>query len=238
MHDYVPFQVGGYVLAGGKSSRMGKDKALMQLAGKPLIRHAVTKLSRICSDVHILSSNHELAPFAPLVPDLHPDCGPIGGIEAALLRSTYEWNAFLAVDMPFLPSAYLWGWMSEWMRTEDDGARIRMFTADDRPQPGFCLLHRDVAPFFFDAIKRGELKLMSVFETAGRELALRRGFPPEAGLWSVPATGSGTMPGKIRLPEWLYVSDAQRAAERLWFSNLNTPWDFAEAEAHLDALDA
>jgi molybdopterin-guanine dinucleotide biosynthesis protein A len=82
---------------------MGTVKALLQLGGKPLIEHAVTKLRRICADVHILSSNSELAPYAPLVRDIHPNCGPLGGIEAALLHSPYDWNLFLAVDMPFYP---------------------------------------------------------------------------------------------------------------------------------------
>ncbi|XWK49511.1 NTP transferase domain-containing protein [Tunturiibacter empetritectus] len=75
----VPEEVGGYVLAGGKSSRMGRDKALLELAGKPLVRHAVTKLRRVCMDVRILSGNPELAAYAPIVADLHPGCGPMGG---------------------------------------------------------------------------------------------------------------------------------------------------------------
>ena len=80
----LPPELGGYVLAGGRSSRMGTDKALLLLAGKPLIAHAVVKLGRLCQDVRVLSANSALAPYAPLVPDLHPDCGPIGGIEVAL----------------------------------------------------------------------------------------------------------------------------------------------------------
>ena len=76
--------VGGYVLAGGRSSRMGRDKALLELAGKPLVLHAVTKLRRVCAEVSVLSDNPELARYAPLVRDLHAGCGPMGGIEAAL----------------------------------------------------------------------------------------------------------------------------------------------------------
>ena len=104
-------QVGGYVLAGGRSSRMGRDKALLELAGKPLIEHAVTKLRRVCAEVHILAGaegeHAGLARYAPLVHDLHPGCGPISGIEAALTHTTHDWNLILAVDVPFLPTALL-----------------------------------------------------------------------------------------------------------------------------------
>ena len=237
MAQYAPFQVGGYVLAGGYSSRMGTDKALLQLAGKPLIQHAVTKLRRTCSAVHILSSNPALAPYAPLVPDIHPNCGPVGGMEAALLHSPYDWNLFLAVDMPFLPTAYIWGWTRHWMQSADDGARIRIFSDDGRPHPGFCFLHKDVLPFLSKAISEQDLKLMRVFEAAGRELALRRGFPPEAVLWNAPATAVQTTQGKEGLAEWCSVTEAQQAASPLWFINLNTPEDFALAETHTGALD-
>src|ERR1039457_2185492 len=91
----TPLPISGYVLAGGRSSRMGTDKALLQLAGKPLIAHAVAKLRRICADVHILGSKPALAAFAPLVPDLHPNCGPVGGMEAALAHSTQDWSLIL-----------------------------------------------------------------------------------------------------------------------------------------------
>jgi molybdenum cofactor guanylyltransferase len=76
----TPLHISGYVLAGGRSSRMGTDKSLLPLAGKSLIQHAVAKLLRVCADVHILGSNPALAAYAPLVPDIHPNCGPIGGI--------------------------------------------------------------------------------------------------------------------------------------------------------------
>jgi molybdenum cofactor guanylyltransferase len=235
----VPEEVGGYVLAGGKSLRMGQDKALLKLAGKPLVRHAVKKLRRVCMDVRILSDNPALEEYAPIVPDMHPGCGPMGGMEAALAHSVFEWNLFLPVDMPFLPSAFVQASLSLWIHAPPTkGARIRMFSVDGRPQPGFCLLHKDVKPFLTKALENGEFKLMPLFQKAGTELALRQGLLPEEGLWNVPMTGFRVTPGPKRLKaDWCYTTEAQQRAEHLWFANLNTPEDFSEAKRHIAALD-
>jgi molybdopterin-guanine dinucleotide biosynthesis protein A len=234
----VPEEVGGYVLAGGKSSRMGRDKALLELAGKPLVRHAVKKLRRVCMDVRILSGNPELAEYAPIVPDLHPGCGPLGGMEAALVHSIFEWNLFLPVDMPFLPSAFVLGWLRNWLHEDKTrGAFVRLFTVDGRAQPGFCLLHKEVKPFLLAALERGEFKLLPVLEVAGRELALRHGFPPGRGLWNVPMTGFRATRGSGQEEDWCFTTEAQEETKHLWFANLNTPEEFAEAERHVDALD-
>jgi molybdenum cofactor guanylyltransferase len=243
MSNGVPLELGGYVLAGGRSSRMGRDKALIELAGKPLIEHAVKKLRRVCRSVCILGTNPALKRYAPLVPDIHPDCGPIGGMEAALTHSLYDWNVFLAVDMPFLPAGFICNWTAAWLKPEmerDFGPGIRMFSSDGRPQPGFCLIHKEVGPFLSEAIERREFKLMKVFEAAGMELGLRRGSRL-TGLWNVPATGLESpivAEATFSARDWRRITDAQRAAQFLWFANLNTPEEFAVAEAHSDALDA
>ena len=236
----LPEEIGGYVLAGGHSSRMGRDKSMLNLAGKPLVYHAVKKMRRVCMDVRVLSGRAELAAYAPLVFDLHADCGPMGGMEAALAHSIFEWNLFLPVDMPFLPSALIDGWVRHWLRESsrrDRGARVRMFMVGGRPQPGFCMLHRDVQPYFTEALERGEYKLMPTLMAAGRELAKRDGFPPRAGLWKPSMTGFRATRGRGLGERWLATTAAQQAAMHLWFANLNTPEDFAEAERHVDALD-
>jgi molybdenum cofactor guanylyltransferase len=236
----VPHEVGGYILAGGKSSRMGRDKALMELAGKPLIRHAVKKLRRVCMDVRILSNNEELESFAPIVRDLHPGCGPISGMEAGLLHSIFEWNLFMAVDMPFLPSSFVFSVVRHFVRDAergDRGVRVRMYTVDGRPQPGFCLLHKDLAPFLTAALERGEYKLLPALRSAGRELAERDGFMPGRGFRCVPFKGFRSRVSEGKFEDWMYPSEAQERAMPLWFANLNTPEEFAEAEQNLDALD-
>jgi molybdenum cofactor guanylyltransferase len=236
-----PHEVGGYILAGGKSSRMGRDKALLELAGKPLIRHAVKKLRRVCMDVRILSNNEELGAFAPIVCDIHPGCGPMSGMEAGLRHSVFDWNLFMAVDMPFVPSAFLFWWLGGRLsvkRNEVLGpAWVQMFEQDGRPQPGLCLLHRDVAPFLTEAIGRGEYKLVPVLRAAGQALAEKGGFLPGSGFFCLPVVEFGGLEGGTYEPPWMYTTEAQQRAMPLWFANLNTPEEFAEAERHLDALD-
>lgn len=212
---------------------MGRDKALVQLAGKPLIEHAVIRLSRICSDVHILSNNRVLSDYAPLVHDLHPDCGPIAGIEAGLAHSLHDWNLFLPVDMPFLPTALIHGWtyatgLARSLATDSPG--VRVLTVDGQPQPVLSLLHKAVIPFLSRSIRRGNYALMHAFEQVGRELP--------SGLTSVAAE---EIPASARArrngPSWKSLTAAQLAARPLWFLNLNTPEDLTLAQAHVAALD-
>lgn len=238
----VPSEIGGYVLAGGRSSRMGRDKALIELAGKPLIWHAVKKLRRVCMDVRILSANLELEAYAPLVPDLHPGCGPLGGFEAGIAHSIFDWNLFLPVDMPFLPSSFLDHWVRGTLRDEKRGVRIAMFTADDLPQGALAMLHREALPYIAEAIEGQRLKVYPVLEAAGRELAAKQGITVGKVFrnlrWGVEGRFS-SKEGRFgpRQEPWRFTTEAQQAARHLWFANLNTPEDLAEAEANAVALD-
>jgi molybdenum cofactor guanylyltransferase len=238
----VPSEIGGYVLAGGKSSRMGRDKALMELAGKPLLAHAVKKLQRVCMDVRVLGGNPEFAAYAPIVPDLHPECGPLGGMEAALKHSIFDWNLLMPVDMPFLPSAFLDYWVRQTLAREKRGARLAMFTVDAVPQPTLTLVHRDVTPFVTNAVERGKFKLYPVLELSGRELATKQGVLLGEAFRNLPWNDQSTFwatPNLVgpRQEVWLATTESQQAAKHLWFANLNMPEEFAEAERHLDALD-
>ncbi len=200
----MPHAVSGYVLAGGKSSRMGRDKALLELGGRPLVALAVEKLRAVCAEVRILSSRPELAEFAPLVPDVHPGCGPLGGIEAALLDATCAWRLFLPVDMPFVRAEFLEEWRRQVLLVKS--GRVALFTVGERPQPTLCLLHREVTPFVQQAVERGEFKLYPVLAGAARSLAAAREISFEEVLLT------GTVP------------------DGGMFANVNTPDEFAEAE--------
>jgi molybdopterin-guanine dinucleotide biosynthesis protein A len=207
---------------------MGTDKALLKLAGKPLIQHAVTKLRRICAGVHILSSSSELAAYGPLVPDIHPDSGPLGGIEAALAHSQYDWNLFLPVDVPFLPTDILRSWMIARLYPAE-ATRVAMFTEEGRPQPAVCLLHKDIAPSIAAAVALAEFRLIEVLEASAEVLALQRGQTLDQVLGKTSVDNLQHPPAGTTL---------QRSISRtLWFANLNTPEDFVNAEGNAATLD-
>ena len=232
---------------------MGRDKALLELAGKPLVLHAVVKLRRVCMEVSVLGSNPALDAYAPLVKDVHLGCGPMGGMEAALLHSRYDWNLFLPVDVPFLPTAYLSGWVRHAVHHADERIRrlheglkmpgvhalVWMFKVDGVPQPTVALVHREIRPFLTEALEREEYKLFPVLERACREISVGKGLLPGVGMVAIPYWSQFTAkPGPQRKCEdWWYTTEAQERGSGRWFANLNTPEDFAEAEMHVDALD-
>ncbi len=240
-HLQTPFAVSGYVLAGGKSSRMGHDKALLELAGKTLLEHAVHKLRRVCGEVHVLGAQAALAAYAPLVPDLHPGCGPLGGMEAALQHARHEWSLILPVDVPFLPLRLLEAWIEATLvDAARVGTRISLHVVNGRPQPAMLLLHRDVLEVISAGLERGDRKVMPVLLRAAQDVAAARRLMIDDVLrrcaWGDVAPGMPE-PNALNLPRM--GSEVSGSTDgRLYFANLNTPEDFADAQQNLFLLDA
>ncbi len=98
----------GIILAGGKSSRMGTDKGLIQLAGKPMIQHIIEPLATICDRILIVSGNSEYAKFGfELVQDEVSDFGPVAGILSGLRKSKTQKNLVLSCDSPYITTELL-----------------------------------------------------------------------------------------------------------------------------------
>lgn len=98
------------LLAGGKSTRMGRDKATILVDGVPLWQRQLTTL-RATGAAEIFISGKGTGPYAgsgvEVVSDHRENAGPLGGICAALLRCTTPWCLVLAVDMPWMTATYL-----------------------------------------------------------------------------------------------------------------------------------
>ncbi len=97
----------GVVLAGGGSTRMGTNKALLELGGVPLIERVLRTLQPLFPEVAIVANDP--APYArlgvPTWPDAVPLRGPLGGVYTAILRSRTPYTFCIACDMPFANQA-------------------------------------------------------------------------------------------------------------------------------------
>lgn len=145
--DRVPVLVRGYVLVGGQSSRMGRDKALLELDGRTLLRKTYELLERVCGQAVIVGPAARYASLGlPLIEDARPGCGPLSGLESALAdcqgsaRGAAEWALVVACDMPSLDERALRQLLRE--AEKQDGAQaIVPVSADGRRQP-LCALYR------------------------------------------------------------------------------------------------
>ncbi len=112
----------GFVLAGGRSLRMGRDKSLLELDGEALVERAGRQVLAAAGAVAIVGDPGRHGRFGwPVVTDLRPGQGPLAGIEAAL-ASPYaaEWNLIVACDMPNLDPALLARLIAEAQRSRPD----------------------------------------------------------------------------------------------------------------------
>lgn len=95
----------GAILAGGKSMRMGTEKALLPLKGRPMIQHVADMLSALFTKVIVVGAATDRYSFLNLeiLPDVYKRCGPLGGIHAALNRAKPMPVFVLSCDTPFIP---------------------------------------------------------------------------------------------------------------------------------------
>jgi molybdopterin-guanine dinucleotide biosynthesis protein A len=101
--DFVP-AVSAVVLAGGRSTRLKQDKALLKLDGEWVLESILHKLALLSDDLLVVGGDREeLRPLGvPIVPDGRPGAGPLGGIHSGLQNIRYERGLFVACDMPLL----------------------------------------------------------------------------------------------------------------------------------------
>jgi molybdopterin-guanine dinucleotide biosynthesis protein A len=193
--------VAAFILAGGKSSRMGTDKAFVTLGGihldgQTLLARALVLARSITPEVRIVGDPAKFAAFAPTIADIFPNCGPLAGIHAALLSSHADLNLILAVDVPFVPPTLL-QYIIERARNSTSST-ITVAQAGGGWQPLCAVYRRDFAGIAEKALEEGRHKIAALF-AATRTLAITE----------IELEAAGFSPNMFR--------------------NLNTPSDLAEA---------
>ncbi len=194
-----------FVVAGGQSTRMGTDKALLFLDGKPLIARALDLLRSLGLSPRICGSRPDLARFAEVIPDNFPQCGPLAGIEAALAVSDTELNLFLPVDLPGLAAAFL-----QWLlaRAEASQAVATIPVVADRLQPLSAVYSRRLLDGIRASLAAGDCKVMKGILAAAESLG------EAVDLFNVETVASA-------LSEWPCSPPVTE-----WFRNVNTRADY------------
>ncbi len=170
----------GFVLAGGKSSRMGPtvDKAFLDFRGQTLLDRALGVMGAACGRVAIVGDPAKFAKAGSVIADIFPGCGPLGGVHAALVHSLAELNLMLAVDMPFV-SRELLAFLFDMAAGEDNAghAVVTIPRTSRGLQPLCAIYRREFSAVAEQALRAGRNKIDAAFSSVAvrvigeRELA-------------------------------------------------------------------
>jgi molybdopterin-guanine dinucleotide biosynthesis protein A len=131
------------IMAGGKSLRMGSDKALLKIGNLPAVEFQLQRLKPLFDEI-ILSTN---APEEfrhldiPCLPDIIPDRGPLGGIYTALLRAKNPYIFAIACDMPFISTALI-----DYLKEKCEGYDVTIPETERGLEPLHAIYSRDCVP--------------------------------------------------------------------------------------------
>jgi len=172
-------EVTAFIIAGGKSSRMGQDKAFLEINGRMMIDHAIAQAHSVAQDIFIVGPKEKFGAFGRIVKDIYPDCGPLGGIHAALDRSRTKLTLMLAVDTPFITADFLKHLLNEAQASQ---AMVTVPKTTDGLQPLCAVYNRDFLPIAQLALAAGQYKIDPLFprdKTHIIEIAQHPEFDPK-----------------------------------------------------------
>jgi len=158
--DIIIHMVSLALLSGGKSGRMGQDKALMPFLGRPLIQRILERISPIADEV-LLSTNRP-ADYAfldlPLYPDLQTGHGALGGLYTVLKAAKHPFVAAVACDMPFAnPDLFKY----ELRLLSESGADVVIPSTPEGLEPLHAVYRSETClPVIKSALDAGKLKLV------------------------------------------------------------------------------
>jgi molybdopterin-guanine dinucleotide biosynthesis protein A len=199
----------GFVLAGGQSSRMGSDKALVELNGKPLIAGAISILRDAGLPAAIAGARSLLLKYAPVIED--GGLGPLQGICNALASTDAGHLVFLSIDMPLIPASLIVALLHNARITE----AAAVFSSVNGFEETFpCVVDRAVLPALESEAEAGNTGCRSALCAAGARL--KRAV---------------VVLGVENLVQSGHVEHPQGLPPALWFLNVNTPAELARTEA-------
>lgn len=150
----------GFVLVGGHSSRMGRDKARLLLDSHLLVEDVAAKVAKVAGNVVLVGDPARYSDLSfECIPDLQPGLGPLAGIEAALTAMRADLNLIVACDMPGLAC----DWLTCLLTTAEQSSGICFAAEDARGIHPLCAVYRsDCLPIVEEALAARHLKLLDL----------------------------------------------------------------------------
>jgi molybdopterin-guanine dinucleotide biosynthesis protein A len=152
--------VTAFILAGGKSTRMGTDKALLAWRRRTLLEASLDLVRALTREVLIVGDRDKLSSYGPVVEDMFRERGPLAGIHAALRASATELNLVLAVDLPFVELKFLKYLLSQARATN---ALVTLPRTGDGWQPLCAVYRRAFADLAEQSLRQGKNKIDALF---------------------------------------------------------------------------
>jgi molybdopterin-guanine dinucleotide biosynthesis protein A len=158
-----PLAASAVVLAGGQSSRMGTNKALMDFGGEPLVSRLVRRFQAWFAEVWLVTNEPARYAFlgVPMVPDRLPGLGPLAGLEAGLSACRYDLAFFCACDMPFVSEDFV-----RYLVAQAPGYDIVVPRLGGHLEPMHALYRRSLLPAATAALEARRLKLLTIYAAA------------------------------------------------------------------------
>lgn len=155
-------KVAGIILSGGRGSRIGQEKGLMDFRSKPLVSYAINVLEKL-TDTIIIGANNELEKYKafgyPVITDEISGIGPMGGLYTALKESPFEKNYIIPCDMPFINAELL----SHLYKNMGDDDIVVATQGPDKTEPLCGVYSKNILPQLDHAIQMGQYKLIDLF---------------------------------------------------------------------------
>jgi len=148
------------VLVGGKSKRMGKNKALINIGRDSLVEITINKLRPFFQEIILITNKVESYAHLKfsMASDIYKNCGPLGGIHAALKAASYEFVFVVACDMPFIEPKFV----EHILKSGDQDSDIVIPRVNDYYEPLHALYSKKCLPAIEACLNRGELKAASI----------------------------------------------------------------------------
>ena len=165
--------VTGIILSGGKSTRMGENKAFIELEGVPIVRRIYTLFKELFQEVIIVTNQPELFKNfdSKISSDLIPNQGALGGLYTGLYFSTFQYSFCVACDMPFIKKALV-----QYIINHIEGEDVIVPRTEDGLQPLHAIYSKNCLDPIKIIMEQGKYKIIDFYNQVNVKIVEEKEF--------------------------------------------------------------